>query len=207
WQHRLQGAHVCHVHTVGDSRSGPRDVGSTHYRRLQAPREKENGMAKVIIIGGHGKVARLLAPLLRERGDEVTSVIRNPDHTDAVAATGAHPVVADVEQLGTEELTELLRGQDAVVWSAGPGGGNPPRTYAVDRDAAIRTIDAAAAAGVERFVMVSYLGARPDHGVPADSTFFPYAEAKAAADTHLRASSLAWTIVAPGGLTLENPSG
>lgn len=164
-------------------------------------------MAKVIIIGGHGKVARLLAPLLHERGDEVTSVIRNPDHTDAVAATGAHPVVADVEQLGTEELTELLRGQDAVVWSAGAGGGNPPRTYAVDRDAAIRTIDAAAAAGVERFVMVSYLGARPDHGVPTDSTFFPYAEAKAAADTHLRASSLAWTIVAPGGLTLENPSG
>ncbi|HLS49671.1 MAG TPA: SDR family oxidoreductase [Actinomycetaceae bacterium] len=164
-------------------------------------------MAQVIIIGGHGKVALLLAPLLTERGDGVTSIIRNPDHAPAVEATGARAVVADVESLDAAAIAELLRGHDAVVWSAGAGGGNPARTRAVDRDAAIRTVDAAESAGVRRFVMVSYLGARTDHGVPADSTFFPYAEAKAAADEHLRASSLEWTIVAPGGLTLEEPSG
>ncbi|GAB4920740.1 hypothetical protein MAHJHV45_47340 [Mycobacterium avium subsp. hominissuis] len=31
-----------------------------------------------------------------------------------------------------------------------PGGGNPARTYAVDRDAAIRVVDAAARSGVKR---------------------------------------------------------
>jgi uncharacterized protein YbjT (DUF2867 family) len=164
-------------------------------------------MSRIVVIGGHGKVALHLARILSERGDEVTSVFRNPDHADDVAATGARPVVADIEQLGTGALAELLAEHDAVVFSAGAGGGNPARTYAVDRDAAIRVIDAAGHAGVRRFVMVSYFGAGPDHGVPQDNSFFPYAEAKAAADGHLRASDLDWTVLGPGRLTLEPATG
>ncbi len=164
-------------------------------------------MARIVIIGGHGKVALQLARILTERGDEASSVFRNPDHSDDVAATGARPVVADIEQMDTDALAGLLAGHDAVVFSAGAGGGNPTRTYAVDRDAAIRLIDAAAQAGVRRFVMVSYFGAGPDHGVPQDDPFFPYAEAKAAADAHLRVSDLDWTVLGPGRLTLEPATG
>ena len=164
-------------------------------------------MARILIIGGHGKVALLLAPLLVERGDAVTAVIRNPDHEADVAATGATPLVADVERLDTAALADIVRGHDAVVWSAGAGGGNPQRTYAVDRDAAIRSMDAAVDAGVSRYVMVSYFGAGPDHGIPPENSFFAYAEAKAAADAHLRDSDLGWTIVAPSGLTLDPPTG
>ena len=164
-------------------------------------------MARVVVIGGHGKVALQLARVLTERGDQVTSVFRNPDHSDDVAATGAEPVVADIEQLDTNALARLLAGHDAVVFSAGAGGGNPARTYAVDRDAAIRVTDAAAQAGTTRFVMVSYFGAGPDHGVPQDDPFFPYAEAKAAADAHLRASDLDWTVLGPGWLTFEPATG
>lgn len=164
-------------------------------------------MTRIIVIGGHGKVALQLTRILTERGDEVSSVFRNPDHSDDVAATGAKPVVADIEQLDTDALVRLLAGHDAVVFSAGAGGGNPDRTYAVDRDAAIRVIDAAEREGVKRFVMVSYFGAGPDHGVPQDDSFFAYAEAKAAADAHLRASGLDWTVLGPGRLTLEPPTG
>jgi uncharacterized protein YbjT (DUF2867 family) len=164
-------------------------------------------MSRVLIIGGHGKIALRLAPLLVERGDVVTSVIRNPDHADEVAATGAIPLVADIEHLDTSGLGDIVQGHDAVVWSAGAGGGNPERTYAVDRDAAIRSMDAAKAEGVARYVMVSYLGAGPDHGVPEDDSFFPYAEAKTAADEHLRASELDYTILQPGPLTLDEPTG
>lgn len=164
-------------------------------------------MSRVLIIGGHGKIALRLAPLLVERGDVVTSVIRNPDHADEVAATGAIPLVADVEHLDTAALGDVVQGQDAIVWSAGAGGGNPERTYAVDRDAAIRSMDAAKAEGVARYVMVSYLGAGTGHGVPEDSSFFPYAEAKTAADEHLRTSDLAYTILQPGPLTLDEPTG
>lgn len=160
-------------------------------------------MARIAIIGGHGKVALNLAPMLSSRGHEVSALFRNPEHSEEIARTGASPVVADVENLSTEQLTELLRGHDAVVWSAGAGGGNPERTAAVDRDAAIRSMDAAAAAGARRYVMVSYFGASVDHNVPADHAMFPYAEAKAAADEHLRTSDLDWTIVAPSTLTLD----
>lgn len=164
-------------------------------------------MSRILIIGGHGKIALLLAPLLVARGDDVTSVIRNPAHAAEVEATGAAALVADVEKLTVDELASLMSGQDAVVWSAGAGGGNAARTYAVDRDAAIRSIDAAGAAGVDRYVMVSYFGAARDHGVSADNPFFAYAEAKAAADEHLRASALAWTILAPSSLTTDAPTG
>jgi uncharacterized protein YbjT (DUF2867 family) len=164
-------------------------------------------MARIVLIGGHGKVALQLARILTDRGDEVSSVFRNPAHSDDVAATGAKPVPADIERLDTNALASLLAGHDAIVFSAGAGGGNPTRTYAVDRDAAIRVIDAAAQAGVRRFVMVSYFGAGPDHGVPQDDPFFPYAEAKAAADAYLRASDLKWTVLGPGRLTLDAPTG
>lgn len=164
-------------------------------------------MSRILIIGGHGKVALLLAPLLVERGDSVTSVIRNPAHAAEVAASGATPAVADVETLSVDELSALLGGHDAVVWSAGAGGGSPERTYAVDRDAAIRSMDAAAHALVDRYVMISYFGARADHGVPAENPFFAYAEAKAAADDHLRSTGLAWTVLGPSALTLDEPTG
>ncbi|MEV8135836.1 SDR family oxidoreductase [Microbacterium aurantiacum] len=164
-------------------------------------------MSRVLLIGGHGKIALLLEPLLVDRGDTVTAVIRNPDHDAEVAATGAHPLVADVQSFDVDQLTNLVSGNDAIVWAAGAGGGDPERTRAVDRDAAIRSIDAAVAAGVRRYVMVSYFGAGPDHGVPEDDDFYPYAEAKAAADTHLRESGLDYTIVAPSSLTLDEPTG
>lgn len=162
---------------------------------------------RIVIIGGHGKVAMALAPLLVAAGHEVTSFIRNAAHADEVAATGADPVVVDVEHLDVDALAAHLGGHDAVVWSAGAGGGDPARTYAVDRDAAVRSIDASVAAGVGRYVMVSYFGAGPDHGVPPDDPFFAYAEAKAAADAHLTASGLAWTIVAPSALTSTPATG
>lgn len=164
-------------------------------------------MSRVVLIGGHGKVAMLAAPKLVAAGHEVTSVFRNPDHADEVASTGATPRVADVETMDVAALSELVSGHDVIVWSAGAGGGDPARTYAVDRDAAVRSIEAAQEAEVPRYVMVSYLGADLDHGVPEDNPFFHYAEAKAAADAELRGSSLDWTILMPSTLTLEPSRG
>ncbi|MEV7606440.1 NAD(P)-binding oxidoreductase [Paenarthrobacter sp. NPDC089322] len=164
-------------------------------------------MSRIAIIGGHGKVALHLSRILSGEGHDVTSFVRNPDHVADVTGTGAAAEVLDVENSTTAELAQALKGHDAVVWSAGAGGGNPARTYAVDRDAAIRSMDAAEEAGVKRYVMVSYIGAAKDHGVPADHPFFPYAEAKAAADEYLRNTTLDWTVLGPGTLTEEPPTG
>lgn len=55
--------------------------------------------------------------------------------------------------------------------------------------------------------MVSYFGAGPDHGVPADSSFRAYADAKSDADAALEASGLDWVILRPSTLTLDPPVG
>lgn len=164
-------------------------------------------MSRIVIVGGHGKIARQLVPLLVEHGHEVTALIRNPAHATDVEADGATARVADVEQLDAAGIAEALAGHDAVVWAAGAGGGDPARTRAVDQDAAIRSMDAAAQVGVRRYLMVSYCGAGPEHGVDPENPFFAYAEAKAAADEHLRASDLDWTVLGPSGLTDEPASG
>ena len=164
-------------------------------------------MTQIAIIGGHGKIALKLAKILSDRGDKVTSIIRDPAQSDDVAATGAEPVVADVESLDTASMASVLAGSDVVVWSAGAGGGSAERTYAVDRDAAIRSMQAAESAGVRRYVMVSNFGAGPDHGVPEDDSFYPYAEAKAEADEALKKTSLDWTILGPSALTDDSGSG
>ncbi|RYP88276.1 SDR family oxidoreductase [Nocardioides guangzhouensis] len=164
-------------------------------------------MSRIAVIGGHGKVALHLARILTERGHQVSAIVRNPTHRDDVEATGAEAVVADVEGLDVDELAEVLAGHDAVVWSAGAGGGDPERTYAVDRDAAVESMAAADQAGIRRYVMVSYFGASPDHGVPEDDGFFAYAEAKAAADEHLRGTDLDWTVLGPSRLTTDPATG
>ncbi|KQT74632.1 MULTISPECIES: SDR family oxidoreductase [unclassified Microbacterium] len=164
-------------------------------------------MERIVIIGGHGKVALHLARLLAERGDEATSVIRNPDQAADIEQAGATPLVLDVENADTDEMAEAFSGADAVIWSAGAGGGSAERTYAVDRDAAQRAVDAASRAGVRRFVMVSWIGSTPDHGIDPDDAFYAYADAKLAADDHLRASDLDWTILGPGTLTDDPASG
>ncbi len=156
----------------------------------------------IAIIGGHGKIALLLTRLLADQGSKVTSFIRKADQSSDIEAAGGVPLVADVETLSAEEFAEHLTGQQAVVFAAGAGGGSADRTYAVDRDAAIAAVNAARASGASRFVMLSYFGAGPDHGVPSDNDFFAYAEAKAAADAYLSgAPGLDWTIVSPSALT------
>jgi uncharacterized protein YbjT (DUF2867 family) len=161
-------------------------------------------MSTIVIAGGHGKVALRLARLLSARGDGVRSLIRNPGHAAGVHATGAEPVVADMEQL--EDLAEFVEGADAVVFAAGAGpGSGPERKRTVDLGAAVKLLDAARATGTRRYLMVSSMGIG-DPGAWPDA-MRPYLEAKAEADAALSASDLDWTIVRPGGLTDEPGTG
>jgi uncharacterized protein YbjT (DUF2867 family) len=161
-------------------------------------------MSTVVIAGGHGQIALRLAKLLSARGDAVRSLIRNPGHEAGVHATGAEPVVADMEALG--DLAEFVDGADAVVFAAGAGpGSGPERKRTVDLGAAVKLLDGARRTGVRRYLMVSAMGAAdPAAGSEA---MRPYLEAKAQADAALAASDLEWTIVRPGGLTDDPGTG
>src|SRR4051794_39526219 len=161
---------------------------------------------RVAIAGGHGKIAMRLTRLLKEQGDEVLSLIRNPDHAADVSAAGAEPVVCDLEAASEDEVGEAVDDADAVVFAAGAGpGSGSERKETMDYGGAALLIAAAKAAGVNRYVIVSAMGAAyPPQG---DETFEVYLRAKARADDELRASGLDATVVRPGGLTNDPPTG
>jgi len=160
----------------------------------------------VAIAGGHGQIALRLASLLTERGDRVRSLIRNPDHADDVRARGAEPVVCDLEQAEPSAIAEAIAGADAVVFAAGAGAGSgPERKWTVDRDGAIKLLQAAQDAGAQRYVIISSIGAEsPPDG---DDTFSVYLQAKAQADVAVAASDRDWTILRPGRLTDDPGTG
>ena len=164
----------------------------------------------VVIAGGHGKIALITERLLAARGDAVVGLIRNPDHAADLEAAGARPVVIDLEKATVDEVAGHLAGADAVVFAAGAGpGSGAARKQTVDRDAAILLADAAEAAGVRRYVMISAMGAdvdTPDDA--ADEVFVAYLRAKGAADDDIRSrTGLSATIVRPGHLTDDVPTG
>ena len=157
----------------------------------------------VVIAGGHGKIALILERLLSERGDSVVGLIRNPDHVADVEATGADAAVVDFETSSVSDVAAKLEGADAVVFAAGAGpGSGVARKETVDRDAAILLADAAEAANVRRYVMVSSTGADANAKDVRDEVFTAYLRAKGAADDNVRArEALDTTIVRPGRLT------
>jgi len=160
----------------------------------------------VAIAGGHGKIARRATRLLVAHGDQVRGLIRNPDHTDDLRADGAEPVVCDIEHEGVAEIARAIAGADAVVFAAGAGtGSGPRRKWTIDRDGAIKLLEAARGARVDRYLMISSIGAEsPPDG---DDTFSVYLRAKAQADEALMASDREWTIVRPGLLTDDPGTG
>ena len=162
---------------------------------------------RIVIAGGHGKIALLLERLLAERGDQAVGLIRNPAHVADVRQAGAEAVICDLEAASAEDVAVLLSGADAVVFAAGAGpGSGAPRKDSVDRAASVLMADAAERAGVRRFVQVSSMGAGQPPRPGTDEVWAAYITAKTAAEADLRARDLDWTILRPGGLTDAPPA-
>lgn len=164
---------------------------------------------RIVIAGGHGKIAQHLIQVLTAQGDLAVALIRNPEHTNAVAALGALPEVVDLETASAADVAALLHDADGVVFAAGAGAsGGVERKDTVDRGASVLLADAAEKAGVARFVQVSSFGAGEPVADDAEDSWKAYIEAKTAAEDDLKArTALEWTILRPGGLTDDDPTG
>ncbi|MER6945060.1 NAD(P)H-binding protein [Nonomuraea sp. NPDC000554] len=160
---------------------------------------------RIIIAGGHGKVALRLERLL---GGQALGLVRNPAHLADVQATGARAALCDLERADVEEVAELLEGADAVVFAAGAGpGSGAARKDTVDRAASALMADAAERARVRRFVQISSMGAGKPPSPGSDEVWAAYLKAKTEAEEDLRRRDLDWTILRPGSLTDEPGSG
>lgn len=158
---------------------------------------------RVIVAGGHGKIAQLLLKALVERGDTAVGLVRNPDHVAELEALGAEAVVLDLEGASPDQLRPVVRGADAVVFAAGAGAsGGAERKDTVDRATAVLTAEAAELEGVRRYVQISSFGAGEEIPAETDETFTAYLKAKTAAEDDLRErAGLDWTILRPTTLT------
>jgi uncharacterized protein YbjT (DUF2867 family) len=163
---------------------------------------------RVVIAGGHGKIALLLEHILAERGDQAVGLVRNPAQVADVRKAGAEAVICDLEAASADDVAVLLSGADAVVFAAGAGAGSgAPRKDSVDRAGSVLMADAAERAGVRRFVQVSSMGAGRPPRPGSGEVWAAYITAKTAAEADLRARDLDWTILRPGSLTEAPASG
>jgi uncharacterized protein YbjT (DUF2867 family) len=163
---------------------------------------------RVVIAGGHGKIALRLTTLLAERGDTVIGLVRNPDHVEDVRVAGGTAEVVDLETADVGQVSDVTAGADAVVFAAGAGpGSGAARKDTVDRAASVLFADAAELTGVARHVQISAMGLDRADDPDMDEVFAVYLRAKAAADEDLMSRRLEWTILRPGRLTDDPGTG
>lgn len=139
----------------------------------------------ILVAGGTGLLGRRVVKLLVDEGEKVRVITRDPGRTVPLP-TGIDVVVGEVRR---GSLERALDGCSGVV-SAVHGFTGPTRTSpaAVDRSGNRRLMAAAVEAGVARFVLVSVVGAAPDHPMSLHRM-------KYAAEQELAASSLAGVVI------------
>lgn len=156
---------------------------------------------KITIAGANGQIAKLLHPKLINAGHEVRGIIRKEEQARPLKKLGVVPVVADME--AEDDLSEAVGNADAVLFAAGAGpGSGADRKWSVDRDGAIKLIEACKVSGIRRYVMISAMGLETPRG---SEVFQVYQKAKLQADNALKESGLDYTIVKPGRLTNDSP--
>ena len=174
------------------------------------PRVKDRVM-RIAVAGAHGQIALLLNRILADAGHEVVGLVRNPDHLADVEASGAGAVVCDLETTHTDDVLAVIDGCDAVVFAAGAGpGSGAERKSTVDHGAAVLLAEAARRAHAHRYVLISSAGVESVRGRAAEhdeEVFTTYLRAKLAAEDAVRATELEWTVLRPGHLTDDPPTG
>ena len=150
---------------------------------------------RVLVAGANGNTGRRVTRLLADGPREPVAMIRDAEQEPRFHDAGVETVLADLE----EAVDHAVEDVDAVIFCAGSGAETPlAKTRSVDRDGAIRLADAAEAAGAERFVMLSSMGADPDAEGGGMNVYY---RCKGVADEHLRGTGLTHTVVRPGRLT------
>jgi uncharacterized protein YbjT (DUF2867 family) len=160
----------------------------------------------IVIAGGHGQIALRLERLLADTEHRARGLIRNPEHDGDLREAGAEPVLCDLEALDVDALAALIGSADAIVFAAGAGpGSGPQRKWTLDYAGAVKLMEVGRRNGIDRYVIVSAMGADPE--ADDDGGFGTYLRVKGLADQKLTESGLAFTIVRPGGLTNEPGTG
>lgn len=191
----------------------------------------------VVVAGATGQTGRRILERLTTQGVAVVGGVRDPSKAAkklaeskveirgamiekgaAIDASAVELKRLDVEKDSVSAMSATLSGADALVIAVGFVPGNPFKmdsaAHAVDNVGTIALMDAAKAAGVRKVVLVSSIltdgpawGQKDSPGYVVTNAFGHVLEEKLVAEKYLRASGLDWTIVRPGGLKADAPTG
>jgi dihydroflavonol-4-reductase len=133
--------------------------------------------ASIFVTGAAGFIGSRVARLLRERGDDVVAVVRDPDSATALRDLGVRLVAGD---LGSEDaIRAAMSGSDAAIHIAGiyrigiPAS-ERPAMYEANVEVTRRVLDAAVAEALPRTVYISTVNVFGNtRGRVVDETFRP----------------------------------
>lgn len=160
----------------------------------------------MLVVGANGQIGKQAVKLLKESSKHsVRTLVRTEEQVKEFENFGVEAIFGNLE--GTvEQLEEAAKGCDAVVFTAGSGGQTGyDKTLLIDLDGAVKMMEAAEKAGVQRFIMVSAIQSQNRNNW--NEKIKPYYVAKHYADKILAGSHLTYTIIRPGGLTNEPGTG
>ncbi|MEK3789860.1 SDR family oxidoreductase [Paenibacillus sp. FSL K6-1230] len=161
---------------------------------------------KILVIGANGQIGQHVVQLLeKDENHSAKAMIRKEEQAPALEQWGAETVIADLEG-SVEDIAAAAAGCEAIVFTAGSGGHTgADKTLLIDLDGAIKAMEAAEQAGIQRFILVSAMYADQREKWPEEIK--PYYVAKHFADRILMNSNLDYTIIRPGGLVNEEATG
>ncbi|EXJ23472.1 Conserved protein YhfK [Alkalibacterium sp. AK22] len=153
----------------------------------------------VLIVGANGQIGKHLIDILKKEGKhKPVAFVRKEEQVNYFEDKGVEARLGDLEE-SVEAIKKRMKDIDAVVFTAGSGGGTGyDKTLMIDLDGAVKTVEAAKASGIDRFVMVGAF--RSDNRRQWVKDMKPYFAAKYYADEWLKNSGLNYTIVRPGNL-------
>ena len=158
---------------------------------------------KLFVAGATGRVGREVVDRLAERGHQVTAGARKPERI--TESDQVKPVLLDLEN--TADLENLVKGHDAVIFTAGSRGKN---LLQVDAFGAVRLMRAAEKTGIKRFIQLSSIFAlEPERWTgPSMEALLDFNIAKFFADSYLIGNTqLDYTILQPGSLVEGEATG
>ena len=158
-------------------------------------------MARVAVVGGHGKVARQLHPLLVRAGHTPVALVRNEAYRrQELEALGAEVRLLDIERSTAEEFAQVFAGCQAVVFSAGGGAdGNVERKRTVDLEGSLKSIEGAQQARSGASYRSPPMAVDDPIAEDASPVWRAYIEAKREADEALGPAGSTGRSCGPGG--------
>ena len=163
--------------------------------------------AGILLFGATRGTGLEAAGLLVKRSEPITAFVRPNSDIEPLTALGANVVVGNVLDTPSVEVAFASGTFRAVITTVGGKRGESPRP---DFEGTKNIVDAANAAGVKRLLMVTAVGSgdsRPVLSAKAWEFLGPAMEMKTKAEDYLRASGLDYTILRPGGMNSDLPSG